>query len=306
MPARRLEIDDRLLAVPREVADDGIAPRHRPIGAPGKRAHAERIGVAAQHARGLDDVLDRSPSITAPGSVSSAQLPFPGSSTTAWPPWRNIAVSKLVRVRRLGSMNTMAKHLPLEAAADLPALDPSREPEQPLDLRVVPVLQGEKVALGHASTSLSPARRRSASSAENESGRQETEHVRDPTRYRSGCDGRRARAAPSAAGRSRCRPSSSPRPLTRGDAQGPRAAREVIADPHGVRRSAPPARSPRCWRARRRRRPGRRRTCCRGRRSRDAAVTRGRRDHRADRQTRGEPLGEGEDVGRHPDTPRRR
>ena len=48
------------------------------------------------------------PSITAPGSVSRVQLPLPGSSTTACPPWRNMAVSKLVLVRRLGSMKTMA------------------------------------------------------------------------------------------------------------------------------------------------------------------------------------------------------
>ena len=42
-------------------------------------------------------------------TVSSVQLPLPGSRQSAWPPCRNIAVSIEARVRNDGSMKTMAR-----------------------------------------------------------------------------------------------------------------------------------------------------------------------------------------------------
>ena len=127
-----------------------------------------------------------SPSITAPGSVSSDQLPCPGSSTTAWPPWRNIAVSKLVRVRRLGSMNTIASTLRSSPPVISPRFTRAASASSAVDLGGSPVLQREEVALGHASTSFESGQEQIGLVLGERERRQQPEHLR--VRGRAGED----------------------------------------------------------------------------------------------------------------------
>ena len=50
VPSRRLQIDDGLLTVLSEAADDGVFPCNRPIGAAREGTDTERVGVASEHA----------------------------------------------------------------------------------------------------------------------------------------------------------------------------------------------------------------------------------------------------------------
>ena len=149
-----------------------------------------------------------------PVSVSSVQLPWPGSSTMAWPPCRNIAVSKLARVRRLGSMKTMARTFRSRPPGHLAPLDPRGECEERRRSPPAPILGREEVALSHASTSFSAPSRRSASAGEKKSGgsRRSTCGIscgagQDPVRKKRLSVPRRPAASRS--------PSSRPRPCTR-------------------------------------------------------------------------------------------
>src|SRR3954470_13254036 len=62
------------------------------------------------------------------------------------------------------------EHLLLQPTSDLTPFDPAGEREQLFDLSEAPVLQGQKVALGHWSTAWRPEISRSASWREKESG----------------------------------------------------------------------------------------------------------------------------------------
>ena len=170
-----------------------------------------------------------SPSITAPGSVSSDQLPFPGSSTTPWPPWRNIAVSKLVRVRRLGSMNTIASTFFSSPPVTSPRLTRAASCSSPS------TSAGPQSSSARKSRLVTPAPPRGRRGAdrprawENESGgssRSTWGSVAVPVRIRRSKSAR----CTSTAGRSRCSPSSRPRPDTLRTPSAARAAREVLAD----------------------------------------------------------------------------
>ena len=170
--------------------------------APGEGAHAQRVGVAPEHPRRVHDVLDacRRPS-PRPARSPATSCPSPARARRACPPWRNIAVSKLVRVRRLGSMNTIASTLRSSPPVISPRFTRAASASSAVDLGGCPVLQREEVALRHASTSFSPARSRSASSPENESGGQQAEHPR--VRGRAGEDPAREQRALHLGGRPR-------------------------------------------------------------------------------------------------------
>ena len=170
VPSRALEVDDGLLAVLREVVDDAVLPGRRPVAAARKAPDAERIGVAAEHAGGIDDVLDG----VAVHDGAGLGLQRPASLP-------RLEHHRVPAVEEHGGLEAGAgaearvhedhrQHLLLEPPRHLAALDPGGQPQQALHLLGAPVLQGQEVALGHASTSSRPASSRSASRWENESG----------------------------------------------------------------------------------------------------------------------------------------
>ena len=294
---RRLQVDDRLLAVTGEAPDDGVLPRHGPVAAAGEGAHAERVGVAPEHPRRVHDVLHA----VAVHHRAGLGLQRPAAA----PGLEHHRVATVEEHRGLEA-GTGAKarvhedhrqHLPLQPAGDLPPLHPRGQREQCVDLGGRPVLQRQEVTLRHTSTSFSPARSRSASSSENESG--------GSRRRTRGSEAvpvmiRRANSArcTSAAGRARWRPRRSPRPLTRRtpSARAPRHRRS----PTRIALSTRPLALDHIERGERGgagHRPSAERApqVARG----DGGGDRRRRDDGADRQTGGEALGEGQHVGDH-------
>src|SRR5262245_23854505 len=217
MPPAGLEVDDRAIAVAREVPHQVILAFHGPVGALGEGAHGDRVGVTAQHARRLDYVLDR-------GSVHyRARLRFQSPT-----PLAGLEDQRMAAVQEHRGLHTAAgaqarvekhhrQHLALQTARDLAALDARGESQQGFQRFRPPVLERKEVAARYRSTAARPSSSRAASTSEKVSGgiRRRTEgSLAVPVRMRWG--GANSACWTGAAGRPSWSPSSRPRPVTRG------------------------------------------------------------------------------------------
>ena len=118
-----------------EALDDRVLPRHRPIGAPGEGPDAERIGVAAQHPGGIDDVLDRRAihhrarlGLQRPAAL--ARLQHDGVPAVEEHRGLEAGAGPEARVHEHHRQDLL-----LQPAADLAPLDPGGQGQQPIDLR---------------------------------------------------------------------------------------------------------------------------------------------------------------------------
>src|SRR5215207_4537772 len=214
MAAGGLQIDDGLFTVASEALDDGVLASNRPITATRKGADAKRISIAAQHPGGVDDMLDRA------AVHHSARLGLQCPASLARFQHYRVPTMQEHGGLEAGTSPKARVHehhgqdLFLQPPGDLAPLDSGCQGEKVLNRGRAPVLQGEKVPFGHCSTCFSPMRRMSASLWEKESGGSNLStagSVEVPVRIR--CPNSAVWTV--AAGRSRCKPSSSPRPVTR-------------------------------------------------------------------------------------------
>ena len=198
-----------------------LAPREAP--------HADRIGVPAQHPRGIDDVLD--------GVVVHDRTRLGLERPAALSGLEHDPVPAVQEHRRLEAgagpkarvHEHHRQHLPLEAAGHLAALDPRGKRSSP---STSSGLQSSRARKSRLVTPAPPRVRRGADRPrawEKESGgrsRRTCGSVAVPVRTLLANSARWT----STAGRSRCRPRSRPRPATRRTPSASRAPRELIAD----------------------------------------------------------------------------
>src|SRR5690606_36119369 len=167
---RGFQVDHRYRREAREVADGGILALGGPVAPLGERAHRQGVGVARQHPRRLDDVLD--------GGAVHHGVEF-GLDRPA--PLAGLQRERVTAVeehrcfhRRTSAQRWVEEHhrqhLALEAAGHLAALDPRGKLQQPVDRVDRPVLHREEVAAAQVSTLASASSSSRASSVVNDSG----------------------------------------------------------------------------------------------------------------------------------------